>query len=97
MNSKVVCGILIACAAFATVNPPASAQQASAGQNIKQDAKAAGKGIGHGARDIGHATRDVAKSVGKGAKEAGLGIGHGARDGWHATTHAAKHVFHKDD
>lgn len=97
MNSNVVCGILIACAAFATVNPAASAQQQSAGQNIKHDAKATGKGMGNGARDMGHATRDIAKSVGHGAKEAGLGIGHGARDGWHATTQAAKHLFHKDD
>jgi hypothetical protein len=97
MNSKKICGILVACAAFATFNHAANAQQRTAGQDIKHDAKATGKGIGNGARDIGHATKHVAKSVGHGAKDAGLGIGHGAREGWNATRHAVKHVFHKGD
>ncbi|MHB1271473.1 MAG: hypothetical protein ACYCZD_01675 [Rhodanobacter sp.] len=97
MNNKKICGILIACAAFATFNHAASAQQDSARQDIKRDAKATGKDIGHGARDVGHATKHVAIKIGHGAKEAGHGIAHGAREGWDATKHALKHVFQHDD
>ena len=97
MNSKKICGILVACAVFATFSHAVNAQQGTAGQDIKHDARATGKGIGNGARDIGHATKHVTTSVGHGAKEAGIGIGHGARDGWNATRHAVKHVFHKGD
>jgi hypothetical protein len=108
MNSKKIYGILIACVAFATFSHAASAQQDTAGQDIKRDAKATGHGIGNGARDIGHATKHVATSIGHGGKEAGLGIGHGAkkaglgighgaREGWDATKHGVKQVFHKDD
>ncbi|MEO8999804.1 MAG: hypothetical protein ABI227_00010 [Rhodanobacter sp.] len=108
MNSNKICGILIACATLAAFSHAASAQQGSAGQDIKRDAKATGHGIGNGARDIGHATKHVATSIGHGAKEAGLGIGHGAkkaglgighgaREGWDATKQGVKHVFHKGD
>ena len=97
MNNKKICGTLIACTALATFSHAANAQQDTPGQSIKHDAKAAGRDIGSGARDVGHATQHVAKSIGHGAKEAGLGIGHGAREGWDATKHAVKQVFHKGD
>ena len=106
MNSKIICGILIACATFAGFTATACAGQDSASQNIKHDAKAAGHGIADGARDVGHATRHVTRKIGHGArdagvgighgaKKAGLGIGHGAREGWDATKKAVKQVFHK--
>ncbi|HUW52005.1 MAG TPA: hypothetical protein VMV99_01105 [Rhodanobacter sp.] len=95
MNRGKIFGILVACVVLATFADAASAQQGSTSQDIKHDAKAAGKDIGHGARDIGHETRHVATNIGHGAKEAGHGIAKGARTGWDATRHAVKDVFHK--
>lgn len=97
MKNTKVFGILIACAVLATFNHAVNAQPGAPDQGIKHDAKAAGKDIGHGARDIGRATKHVAKSIGHNAKEAGHGIAHGAREGWDATRHAVKQVFHKGD
>ena len=106
MNSKKICSIVIACAIFAGFTVTAYAEQDSAAQNIKHDAKATGHGIADGARDVGHATRHVSRKIGHGAKDAGvgighgakkagLGIGHGAREGWDASKKAVKQVFHK--
>jgi hypothetical protein len=105
MNGKKIFGMLLACALFGGA---ASAAPAGFGQDIKQDAKTAGKSIGNGARDIGHGTAHVAKSVGHGtahvAKSVGHGaaqashdIAHGTREGWDATKNAVKQVFHKGD
>lgn len=108
MNTRKICGILIACAALAAFLPAVYARPNGAGRTtIKHDAKSAGKSLGAGARDIGHATKGVATSIGHSAREAGVGIGHGARkaglgighgasEGWDATRHAVKQVFHKD-
>ena len=97
MKRVAIFGMLLACAMLAVFAGTASAQQGSAKQQIKHDAKAAGKDIGHGAVAVGHATRHVAIKIGHGAKEAGHGIAQGAREGWDATKHAVKHVFHKDE
>ena len=97
MKRGAIFAMLFASAALATFAGPASAQQGSAKQEIKHDAKAAGKDIGHGAVAVGHATKHVAIKIGHGAKEAGHGIAQGAREGWDATKHAVKHVFHKDE
>jgi hypothetical protein len=99
MTARQTVRILIACAALLAFSAAASAQQnGNAGQGgFKQDAKAAGRDIGAGARDVGHATRHAAVSVGHGARAVGRGIGHGAREGWDATRHAVKQVFGKSD
>ena len=78
MTSKKICAILIAFTVLAVFDVAAQAQQGSAGQGVKQDAKAVGHGVADGARDVGHATSHVVKKIGHGAKEAGTGIGHGA-------------------
>ena len=72
------------------------AQQGSASSGIKQDVKAAGRDIGHGARTVGHETKRVAIKIGHGARDAGKGIGHGAREGWDATKKAVKGIFKGD-
>ena len=97
MKRGAIFGMLLACATLAAFAGPASAQQGSAKQDIKRDAKAAGKDIGHGAVAVGHATKHVAIKIGHGAKAAGHGIADGAREGWDATKHAVKHVFQHDD
>ena len=108
MNSRKICGILIACAVLAAFHPAVYARPNGSGQTIKHDAKAADKSIGNDARDLGHATKRIATSIGHsakeagvgighGAKKAGLGIGHGAREGWDATKQAVKQVFNKND
>jgi hypothetical protein len=97
MNNPLIRRILVACIVLAACHPAIGAAQAQADTGVKQDAKAAGKDIGHGAVEIGHATKKVATSIGHGAKQAGQGIAHGARDGWQASKHAVKQVFHPSD
>jgi hypothetical protein len=97
MNRGAILGMLLACTTLTVVAAPAGTPQNSTKQDIKRDAKGAGKDIGHGAVAVGHATKHVAINIGHGAKEAGHGIAHGAREGWDATKHAFKHVFHKGE
>ena len=108
MSNRKICGILITGAILAGFTVIAYAEQDSASQAIKHDAKATGHGVANGARDVRHASRHVAKKIGHGAKDAGVGIGHGAkkagvgighgaREGWDASKNAVKQVFHKDN
>ena len=77
-------GLLFAAALLALA---ANTAGASAGQDVKQDAKTVGHGIGNGARDVGHGTANAARTVGHGTANAARTVGHG-------TAHVAKSIGH---
>jgi hypothetical protein len=76
--------LLMLALVLATFHPAAHADV----HGFKENAKEAGRKIGHGAREAAHATADASKKVGH-------AVANTARHGYRATKDAFHHVAHK--
>jgi len=78
IRSMLICGCL-ACAGAGL------AAQDAPRPTVKEQIKADGRAVGHGARKVGH-----------GFKRGGTAVGHGFRDGAKDVGHGFKHAVKKD-
>ena len=96
MNMKRTCRIVLAALTLAAFSHTANADLEETRQDIKRNAKSAGKAVGHGAVEFGHAVRDAAIEVGHRARDAGRAVGGASREGWEATKRTTRQIFGKD-